>query len=183
MVILRLTRCCEKALQALTESPALADARKRVEDAGCCLFPDRAHGAFLLVPLTDEQLLELGLQLEKYHILALGSDKPAIVEALRKVPPGDRPKLRNHHRALPIAEEGWTPGDLAGSAPVTSNDIFDDPDLLHPYTRAKIHQFIAANEGMSAASVVTMVTESAPCGDPTPMQECKKSKTNPRHWK
>ena len=39
VVVLRLTRSCEETVQALSESPALGDARKRVEDAGCMLLP------------------------------------------------------------------------------------------------------------------------------------------------
>ena len=105
VVIFRQTRCCEEASHALRESFVLDDARKRVEDTSCSLSPESANGAFLLVPLTNEQLVELDLQLDKYHIVALRSDKPAIDEALRKAPKPDRPKLRDDHRAVPFKEE------------------------------------------------------------------------------
>ena len=52
----------------------------------------QANGACLLVPLTEEQLLELQLKLTKYHIVALRSDKDAIIQALKQVDRAIRPK-------------------------------------------------------------------------------------------
>ena len=45
-----------------------------------------------MVPLTEEQLLELQLKLTKYHIVALRSDKDAIIQALKQVDRAIRPK-------------------------------------------------------------------------------------------
>jgi hypothetical protein len=182
VVLFRLTRCSKEISQALSESPALVDPRSRVEDAGCSVFPDNAHGACLLVPLTDEQLLELSLQLKPHHVLALRTDKPAIVEALRMVPREERPKLRDDHRACPIEDERTHAEDLQEIAPAAGIDVFEEIELLHPYIRAKIRQFSAANEAMSESTSVSKVTESAPSGDTTCMQAAQKSKTNPRHW-
>jgi len=184
VVILRLTRYCEEAYRALSESPALDDARKRVEDAGCSLFPASMHGACSLLPLVDEQVLELGLKLEKHHILALRSDKSAIAEALRMVPRGDRPKIRDDHRADPIEDEHPL-GDVRETTTADNNDIFEEIDLLHPLVRAKIRQFAAVHDGTSEPSVIswTTVTESAPCGDAPCLQKGGLSNTNPRHWK
>ena len=50
-----------------------------------------------LVPLTEEMVLELQLHLTKYHIVALRSDKPNIMQALRQVPAKRRPKVRDKH--------------------------------------------------------------------------------------
>ena len=58
VVVLRLTRCCEEAWQALSKSAALEDVRDRVREAGCSIFPHSAKGACVLMLLTDEQLLE-----------------------------------------------------------------------------------------------------------------------------
>jgi len=145
----------------------------RVEDAGCSVFPGNANGACVLVPLTEEQLLELDLQLEKHHILAPRSDKLAIEEALRKVPPALRPKLRDDHRAENLQE----------TAPAASNDIFEEIKMLNPRTRALIRQFWGTNERMSELSSVSTLTESAPCGDASCQKEGKLSYVNPRRWK
>lgn len=185
VVIFRQTRCCEEASRALSESLVLRDARKRVEDAGCSLFPDSANGALLLVPLTNEQLLELDLQLDKYHIVALRSDKLAIDEALRKVPKPDRPKLRDDHRAVPFKEEQFHVEGAQETVTAAGSDVFEDVGLLRPDVRAKIKQlasFNSADAGESEPSLST-VTESAPCGDAACKQNDNLGSVNPRHWK
>ena len=94
-VIFRLSCNSDEARRFLCEAPALASARSRVEQAGCSLFLDVAQGACSLVPLTEEMVLELQLRLTKYHLVALRSDKPHIIEALKQVPPTRRPKVRD----------------------------------------------------------------------------------------
>merc|ERR1712032_1563761 len=114
VVIFRLTRYCQETFEALSKSPALRDARKRVEDAGCSPFVSKVR-ACLLVPLTEDQLQELGLQLQQHHVLALRSDGPAIAEALRMVPRERRPKLRDDHRAGPTKEQRPPVENLQGT--------------------------------------------------------------------
>jgi len=118
------------------------------------------HGAFLLVPLTDKQLLELGLKLEKCHIVALRSDEPAIDKALRRMPPGIRPKLRDDHRAE-FAEDPST-------AQATKSNTIQEMELLRPQALeiAQLHprvlELILGNIEVSEPS---QVTESARCGE------------------
>merc|ERR1712046_21816 len=153
-------------------------ARERVREAGCNLFPIGAHGACLLVPLTDEQLFELGLQLEKYHIVALRSDRLAIDEALRQVPRAVRPKLRDDHRANVIERTSFA--DHAGSAPPSNSNAIEELEMLRPQVREiallhpRIRELIQQNIGISEPSEVTV---SAPCGEGSSVQP-----ENPRHY-
>mmetsp|Transcript_79108 Transcript_79108/g.156685 ORF Transcript_79108/g.156685 Transcript_79108/m.156685 type:complete len:242 (-) Transcript_79108:172-897(-) len=115
VVIFRLTRTCNEVRRALAEAPALVDARSRVEQAECTLFHDVAQGACSLVPMTKELLLELQLQLKKYHVVALRSDRTAILAALKQVPDHKRPKVRDDHRAATLVKE--SPTSEAETAP------------------------------------------------------------------
>jgi len=184
VVVLRLTRCCEETWQALSESAALKDARDCVEEAGCSIFPHNANGACVLVPLTDEQLLELNLRLEKYHVLANRSLRTAIEEALRMVPRGIRPKLRDDHRAGLLKEElAFAQGSQVAAS---GGDTFLEIELLNPLTSARLRQFLAFNRGTLESlelSSASTVVESAPCSHAGSKKQCSLSNVNPRHWK
>ena len=58
------------------------------------------------MPLTEEMLLELQLHLTKYHMVALRSDKPNIMQALRQVPANRRPKVRDDHNVCTTCPHG-----------------------------------------------------------------------------
>eukprot|EP00419_Tripos_fusus_P032667 CAMPEP_0172769094 /NCGR_PEP_ID=MMETSP1074-20121228/185984_1 /TAXON_ID=2916 /ORGANISM="Ceratium fusus, Strain PA161109" /LENGTH=474 /DNA_ID=CAMNT_0013604603 /DNA_START=1 /DNA_END=1425 /DNA_ORIENTATION=- len=156
VVILRLTHCCKDVTHALRASSALGEARKRVEEAGCILFPNGSNGALLLVPLTSEQVLELGLQLENYHVVALRSDKPAIDEVLRMVPHGLGPRLRDDHRAEFAEAEDPLEVQAAKSDAVQEMELFrpqvHEIAQLHP----RVLELILRNVGNINISKVTV---------------------------
>ena len=98
--------------QALRTSEELRACRALVEEAGCTLQPDWAGGAWLLVPLTREQLEEAGVRLSPIHVLALCRDEAAVKRALQAVPKTKRPKVKvdmletaDVQEGLGIAEE------------------------------------------------------------------------------
>jgi len=152
-----MTRCCEGALRALQTAPALADARKRVEDAGCSFCPAYANGACLLVSLTEDQVGELQLGLEKFHVVALRADKPSIAQALRMVKAELRPKLREDHRALALTEPPLrtAPGDPSPHGA----DVFEEVSACHP----TVYEFVLRNMGISEPSEFSLVAMSDPC--------------------
>lgn len=166
LLILRQTRCSKEAVSALQRAPALQVARKRVEEAGCMLFPESANGACLLVPLTDENLHELNLNFEKYHIVALSSDKGAIEEALKSVPRSLRPRLRDDCQAL-------QPDDASGGSAMAASAASISQELA-PLHRAQ--EFVTRNMGAGAPSDISLVAYSAPCGNLDQAQPA-----NPRH--
>merc|ERR1712232_744354 len=105
VVIFRLTRYSQDIEAALCTSTELTE---RVGDAGCQVRPDFSEGIFL-VPITAEQYKELGLDLQKHHILALRSDRDEIARSLRPVPKTKRPRLHyeNHAKVEALAcDEG-----------------------------------------------------------------------------
>ena len=113
---------------------ALADARKRVDEAGCSVFLAAANGACLLVPLTEEQVFELQLKLTAYHIVALRSDKPAILQALKEVHGSIRPKLKEDHRAATVMDKDRVASPALALAPATYN-VIEEVEVLHPRFR------------------------------------------------
>lgn len=72
----------------------MAPAIARMTDASCDPSPSWACGAILLVPLTEDQVAESGLQLRPHNILALRSDQDSISRALGRLPKRKRPQLR-----------------------------------------------------------------------------------------
>merc|ERR1712110_1032011 len=95
VVIFRLTRYSQDIQAALCTAAELI---QRVNDAGCQVQPDFSEGIFL-VPITAQQYKELGLDLQKHHVLALRSDRDGIAEALRPVPKTKRPRLHYENLA------------------------------------------------------------------------------------
>ncbi len=49
-----------------------------VADAGCDVEPEWANGALLRVPMTEEHLQELGLELQHHHVVALTENLESI---------------------------------------------------------------------------------------------------------
>ena len=111
VMLFRLTRnhrSSEVVSLLMDPQGALAHLHKRMIDAGCDIAPDWAGGAKLFVPFTAEQwddLDAMGLELESHHILALGSDKRAIEEALTPVRRKARPRVSAKHCADPSSPE------------------------------------------------------------------------------
>lgn len=98
IVVLRLTRMARspQVTATLLESPALAECRARVTEAGCELMPSWAGGVMLLVPLTPEHLIEfeeLGVELQAHHIVSLARDMEHVKAALQALPHRRRPRI------------------------------------------------------------------------------------------
>merc|ERR1712139_464741 len=85
---------------ALLSSPPLSAVIERVIQAGCEVCPEWTP-AKLLVPLTQEMVGELGIELRAHHIVAHEGDKQLIEAALRTLPCRRRPTLS----APPTTEE------------------------------------------------------------------------------
>lgn len=87
VVLMRLKRV--GSLSSLMESLLCSEHLKRlithVIDAGCEPRPAWTP-ALLLVPLTKAQVDELGMELSVHHIIALDTDKEALLNALRELP-------------------------------------------------------------------------------------------------
>jgi len=162
-MIIRLTENNDKVFSALKESPALRQARERVLEAGCSVFPKNAHGACVLVPLTDKLVSEIGLRLSTKHIVALRSDKPNIEEALRQeVPYKSRPKLKDDHRAEALEEDGHVQDPGHASA---ASSAIDDVQVLPPQVLQQIallHPHIQELRGY-CVSEPSIQVQSEPC--------------------
>merc|ERR1712039_231913 len=112
-----------------------------------------------------------GLELEKHHVLALKSDKPAIEEALRKVPRPLRPKLRDDHRAEVMTENHFViDSEEASSDAILNVALLRESKSLHP----RIHDLVLHNVRFAETSEMTV---SAPCGDDSYVQP-----VNPRQY-
>merc|ERR1712217_711806 len=98
------------------------------------------------------------------HVLSLKSDKPAIEEALRKVPRPLRPKLRDDHRAEVMTENHLAIGSEEASSDVILNvAVLREIKALHP----KIRDLVLHNFRFAEPSEMTV---SAPCGDDSCVQ-------------
>ena len=89
-IIFKLVRCrpytsIDTCIDRLAQSSYLADCRKRVQDAGCELFPSFTR-CLCLAPITEDFYGEMGFKLQRHHILALGDDHDLIMKALKTEP-------------------------------------------------------------------------------------------------
>eukprot|EP00928_Gymnodinium_smaydae_P098499 TRINITY_DN9172_c0_g1_i6.p1 TRINITY_DN9172_c0_g1~~TRINITY_DN9172_c0_g1_i6.p1 ORF type:complete len:557 (-),score=78.14 TRINITY_DN9172_c0_g1_i6:630-2246(-) len=136
VVIFRLTRYSQEIEAALCTATELT---QRVNDAGCQVRPSFSEGIFL-VPITLQQYRELGLDLQKHHVLALRSDREDITEALRPVPKTKRPRLHveNHARVADLqacpAEEPY---------PFTEERVLDHVARLSTNEDGRACQFMS----------------------------------------
>lgn len=81
-------------METLCQSELLADCRSRLTSAGCDPSPAWARGALLLVPCTEEQIAEAGVQLKPHHILMTSADEGLVEKALSMLPHRERPQLQ-----------------------------------------------------------------------------------------
>jgi len=156
MVIFRLIRTCDEAQHALNKAQVLSNARQRVEDAQCSVRPEGANNAFPLVPLTREQV-------------------PDIEEALKKVNPSRRPKVRDDRRTETMDEHASAAGP--GKPQATSINVIEEIELLIPKVRSQLLEFMVRNGRASEPSERSMKTASAPTGDAERIQPM-----NPRYF-
>merc|ERR1712176_266371 len=71
IILSRLTFHSPDVMSYLLESPDLATCHSRVKSAGCSERPAWSNGALLLVPMTQQQIVEAGIYLEAHNILML----------------------------------------------------------------------------------------------------------------
>lgn len=99
VILSRLTFHNPDVVSFLLEADALAGCRLRVESAGCDVRPAWANGALLLVPATEDQINEAGIQLKAHNILMLTSDVQVVEHTLAQLPRRKRPQLKPEHQA------------------------------------------------------------------------------------
>ena len=63
-------------------------------------MPAWSNGAVLLVPLTEKQVQEAGLELKAHHVVALSADRTLVEEAMASLPKRRRPKVKAEHNAI-----------------------------------------------------------------------------------
>lgn len=111
IVLSRLTFHSPEVMSFLANSSELASCRARVEISGCAVQPDWANGALLLVPVTEQQIIEADIQLKAHNILMLASDEQLIKDTLALLAKRKRPGLRPEHYP-----HGKTEGASAGAS-------------------------------------------------------------------
>jgi len=91
VVVLRLTRKArsQQVAKIWSGSPLLAACHSRVAEAGGCSW---SH-AWMLVPISQEQFCEVGIELKDHHIVCLAADIANIRTALKEIRCTDRPGL------------------------------------------------------------------------------------------
>lgn len=144
VLLLQLTRYAKAAevAEVLRSSPELASCRAIIAEAGCEMQPSWAGGAWLLIPLTEEQVLEVGPELQlppfsSVHVLCLQSDEQRLRLALQAVPRRLRPKLRLVAGTARTAqgrsegeEEEDEPIDAATAVPGSENPRLCDEEIV-----------------------------------------------------
>jgi hypothetical protein len=70
-VVLRLTKRNSDVLDALLKDECLQKVRAQVEEAGCEVLPDWARGAIVLVPLSEKEATDAGVELRAHHIVVV----------------------------------------------------------------------------------------------------------------
>ena len=59
--------------------------------------PAWAHGALLLVPVTEQQIMEADINLQAHNILMLSSDEQLVKDTLARLPRRTRPEPKREH--------------------------------------------------------------------------------------
>ena len=75
VVLSRLTFHTPEVTSFLRDTEALSSCRSRVEVAGCEMRPAWANGALLLVPTTDAEIAEAGIELKAHNIFMLAAEE------------------------------------------------------------------------------------------------------------
>ena len=73
-------------LHALLQNEDLQTLRAQVECAGCEVLPAWPRGAIVLVPLTDKETTDAGVQLCTDHILIFQENQSQVARALAAIP-------------------------------------------------------------------------------------------------
>jgi len=97
VILSRLTFHRPEVTAHLLQAKELASCRVRVEGPGCSVRPDWAKGAMLLVPVTEQQIVEADIELKPHNVLMLQCDLQFVVEALGRLARRKRPGLKPEH--------------------------------------------------------------------------------------
>lgn len=79
-----------------------------MESAGCIVQPAWANGALLLVPITEQQIIEADINLQPHNILMLASDEPIVRHTLTQLARRKRPGLKPEHYPHGKLEHAFT---------------------------------------------------------------------------
>jgi len=97
VILTRLTFHRPEVTAHLLQAKEVESCRARVECAGCSVQPNLAKGAMLLVPVTEQQIVEADIELKPHNILMLQCDLQFVVEALARLARRKRPGLKPEH--------------------------------------------------------------------------------------
>ena len=86
VVVLRLTKRNSDVLDVLLMDEFLQKVRAEVEEAGCEVLPDWARGAIVLVPLTEKEAMDAGVELRAHHIVIVQEYQSHVARALSSIP-------------------------------------------------------------------------------------------------
>jgi len=160
IVLMRLKRVgrINDIVAALLESVHLHAPIGRVIETGCEVRPAWTP-AILLVPLTEAQVLELGVELSVHHIIAHMSDKDLILAALKALPSRQRPSV-----SMPPSSSQVSPPPAEG----LPNTGILTVEVERTFLSCRIPKDVSEASGVACT---------APCGDASAPQP-----VNPRRW-
>lgn len=188
IAIFRLTKHSPKVFEVLLESPELSFCHERAAETGCGLRHPWSRG-FFLIPLTEGQYKELGLELEPHHVLARACDREPLEKALRQVPCRLRPQVRTDHRATMSNRNVSASGDQVVCASVAApTDLHADHGPFLQVVRTFLHSPVTPLVTEASSS---QLAHSAPADVHEIEQQRHSRKTganashtmNPRRWK
>lgn len=170
VVVMRLNKLGSHAevIAGLTSSEHLRASISRVAAAGCEVAPSWTP-ALLLVPLTELQLEELGVQLCAHHVVGLAADIPLVRLALQGIRGKIRPSIRAPAPVVPHGDE-----DEFSIEKADHIENGDDAEIIEVVVE-KTFVNCPVQKDISEASAFP---ESAPCGTSESAQP-----QNPRRWK
>ena len=116
IVVLRLTKRNSDVLDVLLKDEGSQKVRAQVEEAGCEILPEWVGGAITLVPLTEKEARDVGVQLRAHHIVIAQVHQSLIEKALVAIPKRRRPVARRadpEYLSAPTSEFAThTPWDI-----------------------------------------------------------------------
>eukprot|EP00928_Gymnodinium_smaydae_P057381 TRINITY_DN4062_c0_g4_i1.p1 TRINITY_DN4062_c0_g4~~TRINITY_DN4062_c0_g4_i1.p1 ORF type:complete len:586 (-),score=77.66 TRINITY_DN4062_c0_g4_i1:234-1991(-) len=127
VVLCRLTFHTPEMMPYLLESEELAASCARVLNAECCVRPAWAHGALLLVPVTEQYIKEANIDLKAHNILMLNSDVQLVKNAVSRLAKRKRPALKPEYCPYAKLE---TSGARPGSSSLESESGQDVSSFL-----------------------------------------------------
>jgi len=181
--IVRLTSHSPYIKSHLLKSTFLQACFDYVRNADCEVSPSWANGALLLVPLSQEMLVEAGLELKAHNLVLLSSDKDLVMQALAELPKRKRPNVKPEHHADnsgDLVPSGGLAGSTGKSDSIVPGDFGAEPSYVHKEANIGLvvqHTFLHFRLQGLEVSESSSVVHSAPA-DTT---KCKEH-PNPRRW-